>query len=220
MEINELIELYGRIVKQVREMITDKKIKTFITPSGRPKFVIVDIEPLKVLSKQTDQKLGLIQNVINFELPQFVKAALGSRGIANDNPNLNLISFPGDDQKLDEKTRKRLTKQKLQIVEDYLITPDIKFSYLIKTTSKGDCLTGVDWEINLKTFDDVEGNLPNLKYATIRFRTVTSKDGPTGFFGDLFGSNESSAAFDCDISDVDYLIEILGSVKKALEKEV
>lgn len=215
------LELFESVVKIVSKMIADKDIKTFIKPGGSPRFTVVDIGPIEEFSKITNQKQSLIKAIIDLELPQLVKKALRPEGATNGFGTPNIIVNP-DEEKLDEKTKKRIFKKKLQLVDKYLITSDLKFSYLIKSSNKGYCLTGIDWEINEKIFDDVEGNLPNLKYALLKINTATSKDLPEGIFQDLFGSfgsNDSSTTFSCDISDIEYLIDTLQSVKTALAKE-
>lgn len=215
------MDKFEKILKLLSEMINNKNIKTFFTPSGKPKFIIIDIEPIKEFSKNVNLKETLVRAVIDLELPQLVKLALNSDGGKNGSHRMpNLISILPDEDKLDEKAKNRLFKRKLQLIEKHLLTADMKFSYLIKTSNKGYCLTGIDWEINLKTFDDVEGNLPNLKYALLKIKTATSKDRNEGIFADIFGgSNDENTIFTCDISDIEYLIDTLESVKRALAKE-
>jgi len=219
---DESMEKFEKILKLLSEMINNKNVKTFFTPFGKPKFIISDIEPIQEFSKNVNLKESLIRAVIDLELPQLVKIALNSNGGKNGFHRLpNMVSILPDEEKLDEKAKNRLFKKKLQLVEEHLITADMKFSYLIKTSNKGYCLTGIDWEINLKTFDDVEGNLPNLKYALLKMKTSTSKDNNEGIIMDLLGGSNGdiNTVFTCDISDIEYLIDTLESVKRALAKE-
>lgn len=215
----DTISIFEHIVKMVRQMLDDRQIRTFITPSGKPKFVIQNNDPIKQLAKDLEIKVSQIHGIIDVELPQLVRIALGSKSMELTTFNMfNFVENESLGKEIDEKTKRRIFKQKIQIVEELLITPELKVSFLIKSTAKGNCLTGVDWEINQKIFDDVEGKLPSLKYSIVRFRT-SQFDENQNIFGSLFGTQESNTTFNFDLSDVDYLIDMLSSIKSALTKE-
>lgn len=213
------IEKYEKIVTLVKEMLEADKITVRFMANGRPKFVIHDKSYLEEnLSKQNINISDAI-TIITFELPHYIRAV-----ISGDNflPQLmNLPNLSDDDDIKDDKVKKQeLIKLKLRIVEEYLLTKEIRHSYLVKTTSKVDCLVGIDWEINRKIFDDYKGKLSVLKYALLRLKTSSNDDNPNVLYELLGGgSHENSITFALDQPDIDHLVGILQDIKKALLRE-
>ena len=105
-----------------------------------------------------------------------------------------------------------VSDDKINLVEDSLITRDIRDEYILKTTSKGRVLDNRGWEINKKEYDSQEGDLSSLKYATIHLTIVHN---PTFFpFGK--GENLTPISFDCSPGDLKELIDELGEIRERL----
>jgi hypothetical protein len=122
----------------------------------------------------------------------------------------------------DREARRELTKSKLDIIKKIIIgekNEGIKARYLVLSTSKQDFFDDISWEINEKQYASGR-ELDPLRYATLKFqfkRNPIFRLIHSGLPILLQNENAYSAAFDCDVTQIDDLISVLEDVKKKLQ---
>lgn len=173
------------------------------------RFIVNNKDEIKKLCEKEKIKEEYIYYLIDIEIPRIVVHIL------NEFPDT--INFNGRPLEEDEKEE---FGNKIKIVEDLLIDTKIKNTHLIKSTSKAKNISSVDWEVSKKIFDDTQGKIPELIYATLNLNIKKSNSEPNPFVR-LFSIDESEeiVCVNCDLSDIDYFIDILSDIKKALESE-
>jgi hypothetical protein len=128
-----------------------------------------------------------------------------------------------DDKQIQE--RRELTKQKIEHVRS-IIYKTIEDKCSVKITSTRDFLEDISWEISERKYSSEEDIGP-LRYATIRLEFKRSPAFRAGRFGLapyflLFAVSHEDpyfVTFDCDISQVDDLIDILKDAREKLKEQ-
>ena len=148
-------------------------------------------------------------------------APLLAAAMSGDTSLLSMLAMSkGPDPETYAKSRD-LVKRKAKIVGDQLATPRVRDRYSIKHTSKVNVLSGWHWEISAKEFDDREGSLKGLRYATVRLhahRRTGQYDDPSP---DLMPSflrprPVDAFSFECDLEEAEELRDAFASIVEQL----
>ncbi|NSW91340.1 MAG: hypothetical protein HPY74_11835 [Firmicutes bacterium] len=200
---------FSAVTTFVKGLIDNNRIKIFIPTEDIIKLIVTDKDEIKRFCEKEKIKEKYAYYLIDIEIPRLISHIL------NELPDT--ISFNGRPLEEDEKED---FSAKLKIVKDILIDTKIKNTHLIKSTSKVKSITSIDWEVSKKLFADTEGNLPELLYATLNLN-ISKPNSQSNPIAKLFSLNEAeeTVCINCDLSDIDYFIDIFSDIKKALESE-
>jgi len=148
-------------------------------------------------------------------------APLLAAAISGDTSLLSMLAMSkGSDAATYAKTRETV-KEKSKIVKDELATRRLRDRYLTKHTSKVNVLSGWHWEVSVKEFDDREGSLKGLRYATVRLhahrRTGQYDDPSPDLFPSLLMPRAVDAfSFECDLEEAEELRDAFASIARQL----
>jgi len=111
-----------------------------------------------------------------------------------------------------DKRRKSLQEQ-ISRVKEHLFTEHLKNRYNLKLSSKAPSFTGIDWDTKIKV-GDAQLEKINFPYATCRIKFQREfEESPFVILG---GRAFDSMQINFTIDDVDYLIRVLGTIKRRL----
>lgn len=205
---NYNINIFKNIVYFVSEMIKNKTIKVNIVSASVIRFFIIDALAVQEFADKNKLDFEDLIYTIEYEIPAYMTSLLGGVSLA--------LGEMFDKEKDDEKIKLE-RQQKIKVVEDILIDSEIKNIHLLKTTSKLKTIQEIDWEINAKIFDDSNGKIPDLKYATINLKLMTQDE--SSFLARYFDVGTKDVIFNCDYNDIENLIDTLKTIQKQLTNE-
>lgn len=205
---NYNINIFKNIVYFVSEMIKNKTIKVNIVSASVIRFVIVDALAVQEFADKNKLDFEDLIYTIEYEIPAYMTSVLGGVSLAFE----EMVGGEKDDEKI-----KIERQQKIKVVEDILIDSEIKNIHLLKTTSKLKTIQAIDWEINSKIYDDSNGKIPDLKYATINLKLMIQD--PSSFLVRYLDAGTSNVIFNCDYNDIENLIETLKTIHRQLTNE-
>lgn len=200
---------FKSIVEFTRDMIASNNIRVIMPSVSAVRLIVLNDEEVIKFSEKNKISKKYIMFQLEIEIPRYIIQILDDIPIE--------VVLNGKTMSAEEKKE---VDDKAKIVNDILIDSNIKNMHLIKSTSKVDMLYSVDWEINKKIFDDTKGNIPELKFATLNIR-LSKPSYESNPIAKLFNFSEQSSkvCINCDLSDVENLIDILNDIKKAMIDE-
>ncbi len=203
------IQDFKSVVEFTRDMIASNNIRLIMPSESLIRLRVLNEEAIIKFAEKSKISKEYIMFLLEIDIPRYIIQIL------EDIP----LEINNNGKALSEEEKKE-TENKAKIVNDILIDSSIKNMHLIKSTSKVDMLYAVDWEINKKIFDDTKGNIPELKFATLNIR-LSKPSYESNPVAKLFNFSEQSSkvCINCDLSDVENLIDILNDIKKAMIDE-
>jgi hypothetical protein len=164
------IEQFRFLIDHIKKLFEDHKARYFFDTGNRIELVLTDQQETNRLTKQLNVKENELDFTLKMEIPALILA-----GINGDRSQLDFLYRIDEDDKPKKEEKEKLIEEKLKIVSDILVTQKMRNSFLLKKTSKINFISGVDWEVNTKTFDDGEGKVPNLKYSILKFNLSSAE---------------------------------------------
>lgn len=125
--------------------------------------------------------------------------------------------------------KKKLTNEiekKLHLVSRIMVEGKVKEKFILLATAKNSFLKSFSWEINNKIFDSKENlNGSETIYATLQLKFeknfIPSKNRIlVNYFGLETKEQTTTINFDCDIDDIDELIDELNKIKRKINEKL
>lgn len=205
------LEEFKKAVTVTRRLIDDKIAKVRVLSDE-----MVEIS----LDEQSFEKKGIkeiekdkLKKLLNTEIPAVITASLQKK----PRPILRML-LPGDEYDKKKEIREEFDK-KIKLVEQGLITPQLKQRTLLKEISKNDILDEFKWDIGYKCHDLEKGSLEHLQFATLKFICNKGMLRPRFFHGNS-DRELKTLTIDMHLEDLEQLIDDLCVLRDNLKKDL
>jgi len=210
---------FQKVLTTAEGQFKKKKIAVRFGPWGKMRFII-DEPSLNEALSVSDINEHTFRTIFDNEIGPLLEATI--RGAVEQYvQNFTARYTPAREQRESRESRMATLRERAKLVENALVSPELRGRYLIKVSSKHPRLRTSDWEVAKKL--ELSTKEPWLQpYATISFETVLPPEASVVGFGwlSLFTSEPPGQAdfctFDCDQDDLDDLIESLQRARTAL----
>lgn len=200
------------VASELSERIEAESVIVVLKSANDVEFVLLQEANERFANRFGDLKW---KQIINLEISMI------TRMILTKNESYLLDYAKDRDENFTEEKAEAIN-QKIEIVRKKIISKKLSQSFIIKSTSKSPIINQLDWEVNEKVFDDTEGNIENLRYATIQLRTSHPSTSDMFPFPLIFGPRDAHSekfTITCDVSDIDYMMNTLQDIALALKEK-
>jgi len=209
------IDDFKKVADVAKKLLDQRNIKVKITSSLRFSLT-VDETALEEELKSSEINSETFKRILESEIAIMLFVVLSE----TEKEYLDFVLRNVEVKDDEKETIRKLTEDKLDIVKKIIIGEEIegiRARYLITATSKQDFFDDISWEINEKQYTS-ERDLKSLRYATFRLRFKRNPVLLSGFPTIMLSNEDTySAAFDCDVTQIDDLISVLENAKKKLQ---
>jgi|SRR5882724_8441047 len=209
-------ERFQTVLDIANRQIQETKILIRFGPNGKLRFVI-DENSLKDAIAGSGIDDASFRQIFHNEIGPMLEAVIQNR--PEQYQRIPFVAEVASDPKAQEQ-RIQIVRDRIALVADRLLSPELRARYLIKISSKHPRLRSSSWEVLTKLKLSTKEEVP-YPYATFSLDIVNPlQEADLGIFSWILpelGRSES-VAFDCDEGDLDDLIQVLKEAKAALQE--
>lgn len=210
------IKEFEKAVLVTKRLIADKIAKVRVLGNGWVNISLDEQNFEKTFEKKEIQEIekNKLKKLLNTEIPVVITASLQKK------PRLILsMLLPGEEYDKKKEIKEEFDK-KIKLVEQALITPQLKQRTLLKEITKNDVLDELKWDIGYKCHDLEKGSIEHLQFATLQ---LVCNSGILRYrFFNRFNSERErkTLTIDMHLEDLEQLIDDLSVLRDNLKKEL
>lgn len=208
------IKEFEKAVSVTKRLIADKIARVRLLGN---QMVNISLDEQSFEKKEIQEiEKDTLKRLLNSEIPAVITASLQKRP-----RSILSMLLPGDTYEKKE-IREEFDK-KIKLVEQALITPQLRQRTLLKEISKNDVLDELKWDIGYKCHDLEKGSIVHLQFATLQLvcngGSLRSRlFSPFNPFGT--GREHKTLTIDMHLEDLEQLIDDLSVLRDNLKKDL
>jgi|GEM_PF-4291925 len=213
-KLNSTVQKFEKVVQAAGQLLNQDKIKVLFGFESNINIIVDEtaLEKLDIDKKQFNK-------ILNSEIMFLLECVL-------DDAEEFALSVPFTIRENKEKLSKiekdkfeNDIRSKINIIKEILVKDELKRRYLIKKYSKLSKINQLSWEINKKLFNSRNNDI-NFNYATVNIKLTKELEEEVIHLFPFLKSEYKidEIHFDCDVYDINKLIEFFQEIKQKLEK--